>query len=113
MALGGPKVVPRSAADARVRSARLRHMSHNERTPGPAPGLASAGAARRTGGPEQPSWSRPGVADPEAARRPDRFWRLVLRDEARRDGGGQRREMLPPIPPSRHPRGRVFAWSEL
>lgn len=39
-----------------------------------------------------------GVADPEAARRPDRFWRLVLRDETRRDGGGQRRGMLPPIP---------------
>ena len=35
MALGGPGAVRRSAADARVRSARLRHISHNERTPAP------------------------------------------------------------------------------
>jgi hypothetical protein len=35
MVLGDPEAVHRSAADARVRSARFRHVSHNERTPGP------------------------------------------------------------------------------
>ena len=84
MVLGGPGAVHRSAADARVRSARFRHMSHNESTPRPCGRVTLALGDRVIGGagwpctwycwgrPLTPSWSGASISRPRSCMPPRR-----------------------------------------